>query len=51
MSITIGIRPMDGIGGDFSKDITVEFSGDMPVKLADLKCQKAVADYILYINQ
>lgn len=50
VTITIGIRPTDGIALDFSKDIIVRSSNSMTGFQVDYQREQAVADYMQSIN-
>ena len=48
--ITMGIHPTDGIGADFSKDITVTSNNSQTGFEVDEQREQAVADYMQSIN-
>lgn len=50
VTITMGIHPTDGIGADFSKDITVTSSNAQTGFEVDTQREQAVQDYIDSIN-
>ena len=50
VTITMGIHPTDGIGADFSKDITVTSHNAMTGFEVDTQREQAVQDYIDSIN-
>lgn len=50
VTITMGIHPTDGIGADFSKDITVTSHNTMTGFEVDTQREQAVQDYIDSIN-
>lgn len=50
VTITIGIHPTDGIGADFSKDITVTSNNLQTGFQVDTQREQAVNEYIANIN-
>lgn len=50
VTITMGIHPIDGIGADFSKDITVTSSNAQTGFEVDEQREQAVDDYMQSIN-
>ncbi len=50
VTITLGIHPTDGIGTDFSKDITVTSNNSQTGFEVDIQREQAVADYMQSIN-
>lgn len=50
VTITLGIHPTDGIGADFSKDITVTSNNSQTGFEVDIQREQAVADYMQSIN-
>ena len=50
VTITMGIHPTDGIGADFSKDITVTSNNSQTGFEVDEQREQAVADYMQSIN-
>ena len=50
VTITMGIHPTDGIGADFSKDITVVSSNAQTGSEVDDQREQAVQDYMQSIN-
>jgi uncharacterized membrane-anchored protein len=51
VTITMGIHPIDGIGADFSKDITVTSSNAQTGFQVDEQREQAVSDFIASINE
>ena len=50
VTITMGIHPTDGIGADFSKDITVTSNNSQTGFEVDIQREQAVDDYMQSIN-
>ena len=50
VTITMGIHPTDGIGADFSKDITVTSSNAQTGFEVDIQREQAVSDYMQSIQ-
>jgi hypothetical protein len=50
VTITMGIHPIDGIGADFSKDITVTSSNAQTGFEVDIQREQAVSDYMQSIQ-
>lgn len=50
VTITIGIHPTDGIGADFSKDITVTSNNSQTGFEVDIQREQAVSDYMQSIQ-
>ncbi len=50
VTITMGIHPTDGIGADFSKDITVTSSNAQTGFEVDTQREQSVQDYLQSIN-
>jgi len=50
VTITLGIHPTDGIGADFSKDITVKSNNSQTGFEVDEQRQQIVTDYMTQIN-
>ncbi len=51
VTITMGIHPIDGIGADFSKDITVTSNNSQTGFQVDEQREQAVSDFIASINE
>lgn len=51
VTITMGIHPIDGIGADFSKDITVTSSNAQTGFEVDDQREQAVTDFMASINE
>ena len=51
VTITMGIHPTDGIGADFSKDITVTSSNAQTGFEVDEQREQAVTDFMASINE
>lgn len=51
VTITMGIHPTDGIGADFSKDITVTSHNAMTGFEVDDQREQAVTDFMASINE
>lgn len=51
VTITMGIHPIDGIGADFSKDITVTSSNAQTGFEVDEQREQAVTDFMASINE
>lgn len=51
VTITMGIHPIDGIGADFSKDITVVSSNAQTGFEVDDQREQAVTDFMASINE
>jgi len=50
VTITMGIHPTDGIGADFSKDITVTSNNSQTGFEVDIQREQAVSDYMQSIQ-
>jgi len=50
VTITLGIHPTDGIGADFSKDITVTSNNSQTGFEVDIQREQAVSDYMQSIQ-
>ena len=51
VTITMGIHPTDGIGADFSKDITVTSSNAQTGFEVDYQREQAVTEFMASINE
>ena len=50
VTITLGIHPIDGIGADFSKDITVTSNNSQTGFQVDIERAMAIEEYMQSIN-